>query len=136
MPTSLSIYTSFSSPFKQISGDVGEVGLLNGATLLNPTIGSMKWSAPSAVGWGGTLRNMGALSFTGTVSLEAAADSAGFVEDGAGGAWPTVVHEEGGVLEVEAGSEVAMDWLLWNEGGQVLVSAPAEQFARKLTGVK
>lgn len=84
----------------------------------------MEWSAASAVGWGGTLQNMGALSFTGVVSLGAAADEAGFLDDNAG-AWPVVVNGEGAEVVIEADAELALEWLLWNKGGHVLVSTRA-----------
>lgn len=106
---------------RKVSGDEGEVGVLNGATLLNAATGAMEWSASSAVGWGGTLRNMGSLNFTGAVSLSVAADVAGFL-DSHSGAWPAVVNAAGAEVVCEVDSEVAMEWLLWNQGGELLVS--------------
>lgn len=106
---------------EKVSGNEGQVGILNGATLLNSASGSMEWSAPSTVGWGGTLRNMGELTFGGTaLSLRAAEDEAGFFADNAG-PWPTIVNEEGAQVVVEDNSGVALEWLLWNEGGSVVV---------------
>ncbi|CAN0376988.1 unnamed protein product, partial [Ectocarpus sp. 12 AP-2014] len=110
--------TVTSSTFAQVSGDDGEVGILNGATLLNS--GSMDWSAAEACGWGGSLHNMGTLTFSGAILLEAAEDGEGFLADNAG-AWPAVVNEEGAEVVFEAGSEVDLEWLLWNEGGSVVV---------------
>lgn len=105
---------------KKISGEDGEIGILNGATLENSPSGSMEWTAPSAVGWGGTVTNMGALTFGGTVSLRAAADEAGFFPENAG-AWPAVVNEGGAQVLVEGGSGVALEWLFQNEGGSMVV---------------
>ncbi|CBJ49166.1 hypothetical protein Esi_0207_0025 [Ectocarpus siliculosus] len=110
--------TVTSSTLAQVSGDNGEVGILNGATVLNS--GSMDWSAAEACGWGGSLHNTGTLTFSGTILLEAAEDGEGFLADNAG-AWPAVVNEEGGEVVFEAGSEVDLEWLLWNEGGSVVV---------------
>lgn len=105
----------------QVTGSEGQVGILNGGTLLNSASGSMEWSAPSTVGWGGTLRNTGELTFSGTaVSLRAVEDEAGFVANNVG-PWPAIVNEEGAQLVVEGGSGVALEWLLWNEGGSVVV---------------
>lgn len=105
----------------KVSGNVGEVGILSGATLVNSAGGSMEWSAPSTAGWGGTLRNKGTLTFSGTVSFETASDGEGFLEDNAR-AWPAVLNEVGGEIMVESGTTVLLEWLLWNEGGDVLVS--------------
>lgn len=81
----------------------------------------MEWSAPSTVGWGGTLRNVGVLSFSGaTVSLGAAEDKAGLLAANAG-PWPTIVNEEGAQVVFEEDSGVNLEWLLWNEGGSVAV---------------
>ncbi|CAN0486179.1 unnamed protein product, partial [Ectocarpus sp. 12 AP-2014] len=110
--------TVTSSTLAQVSGDNGEVGILNGATLLNS--GSMDWSAAEACGWGGSLHNTGTLTFSGAILLEAAEDGEGFLADDAG-AWPAVVNEEGAEVVFEAGSEVDLEWLLWNEGGSVVV---------------
>lgn len=83
----------------------------------------MEWSAPSTVGWGGNLYNKGTLTFSGAgVSFGATADGVGFLKDNPG-AWPVVVNEEGAEVVIEAGSEVALEWLLWNQGGQVSVSS-------------
>lgn len=104
----------------KVSGDEGEIGLLNGATLVNSVTGSMEWSAPLAVGWGGTLRNKGELTFAGAVSFEVAPDGAGFLGDNAG-AWPVVINEDGADVILETESDVHLEWLFWNAGG-VLVS--------------
>lgn len=106
----------------KVSGDVGEVGILGGATLVNSAGGSMEWSAPSTAGWGGTMHNKGTLTFSGTVvTFEAASDEEGFVEDTAR-AWPVVLNDLGGEIVIESGARVLLEWLLWNEGGDVLVS--------------
>lgn len=63
---------------------------------------------------------MGTLTFAGTVSLAAAADAAGFLDSHVG-AWPAVVNERGAEVVCQASSEVAMEWLLWNQGGEMLV---------------
>lgn len=80
----------------------------------------MDWSAAEACGWGGSLHNTGTLTFSGAILLEAAEDGEGFLADNAG-AWPAVVNEEGAEVVFEAGSEVDLEWLLWNEGGSVVV---------------
>ncbi|CAM9787351.1 unnamed protein product, partial [Hapterophycus canaliculatus] len=111
--------TVISSTLAQVSGDEGEIGILNGATLQNSAAGSMEWSAPYSVGWGGTLRNMGALSFS-AASLIATHDSSGILEGNAG-AWPTIFNGDGAEMVFAAGSEVHLEWLLWNEGGSMVV---------------
>lgn len=64
---------------------------------------------------------MGGLTFSGAaVSLRAAEDEAGFLADNAG-PWPTLVNEEGAQVVVGADSGVVLEWLLWNEGGNVVV---------------
>lgn len=80
----------------------------------------MDWSAAEACGWGGSLQNTGTLTFSGAILLEAAEDGEGFLADNAG-AWPAVVNEEGAEVVFEAGSAVDLEWLLWNEGGSVVV---------------
>eukprot|EP00752_Nemacystus_decipiens_P010621 g9459.t1 len=113
--------TVVSSALAQVTGDDGQVGILNGATLLNSASGSMEWSAPSAVGWGGTLRNLGALTLNGAaVSLRTAEDEAGFLPDNAG-PWPALVNAEGAQVVVGADSGVYLEWLLLNKGGSVVV---------------
>ncbi|CAM9742517.1 unnamed protein product, partial [Scytosiphon promiscuus] len=104
---------------QQVTGAEGEVGITNGATLQNSGSGSMEWSAPSAIGWGGTLVNMGTLFFS-TAILRATHDSAGVLEDNAG-AWPILINKEGAEILFAAGSEVDLEWLLWNEGGSMVV---------------
>lgn len=108
-------------PDEKVTGNDGQVGILNGATLVNSASGSMEWLAPSTVGWGGTFRNMGDLTFSGTaVSLKAAEDEVGFFVDNSG-PWPTLVNEEGAQVVVEGGAGIVLEWLLWNEGGSVVV---------------
>lgn len=111
----------------KVSGDDGEVGILQGATLVNPASASMAWSTPLAVGWGGTVQNKGTLTFTGSVSLAATEDVDGFVAnttvDGTGVLWPLLLNDEGGELIVEESAEVALEWLLWNQGGDISVGS-------------
>ena len=67
------------------------------------------------------MRNMGELTFSGAaVSLRAAEDEAGFIADNTG-PWPTLVNGEGAQIVVEAATAVGLEWLLWNEGGSVVV---------------
>lgn len=64
---------------------------------------------------------MGELTFSSTaVSLWAAEDEAGFLANIVG-PWPTVINEEGAQVVVGADSGVALEWLLWNEGGSLVV---------------
>ena len=64
---------------------------------------------------------MGDLEFSGTaVSLWAAEDEVGFLADTAG-PWPAMVNEEGAQVVVGADSGVGLEWLLWNEGGSLVV---------------
>lgn len=75
---------------------------------------------------------MGTLTFTGTLSLAAAADVAGFLDSHLG-AWPLVVNEGGAEVVCEADSEVAMEWLLWNQGGEMLVGGRLVALYKRLS---
>lgn len=64
---------------------------------------------------------MGELTFSGTaVSLTTAEDEAGFLAANTG-PWPALVNEEDAQVAVGENSGVALEWLLWNEGGSVVV---------------
>lgn len=121
--------------FAKVSGDEGEVGILHGATLVNPASASMAWFASVAVGCGGTVQNNGTLTFTGSVSMVATEDTDGFVAstavDGMDVIWPVLLNDEGGELIVDDGAEVALEWLLWNQGGDILVGS-CGRFCRRV----
>lgn len=86
----------------------------------------MGWSAGRSVGWGGTLENQALLMFSGSVNLSASWDSEGFARRSAQ-ARPLLLNQGTGSILIEEDSSVGVQWLLWNEGGQVSVSMSSKK---------